>query len=170
MAGQLQPLVEQALRDALESLTEMQAREGEFLRKELVGLVEDARRILHELAEKTPEAARENRQRYCQRLQEALAGTGVKIEEADLVREIAIQVEKADVTEEMGRARSHLEQFSELIESGGRVGRKLDFLTQEMFREANTMAAKVNHSHLARMVMDLKVTVDRLREQTQNIE
>jgi uncharacterized protein (TIGR00255 family) len=94
----------------------------------------------------------------------------VELESKDLAREIGVQIERSDITEEMTRMRGHLVEYRKVVSEGGRVGRRLDFLTQEMFREANTMTSKVARYDLAHKVVDIKVEVDRLREQTQNIE
>jgi len=94
----------------------------------------------------------------------------VELEPKDLAREIGVQVERSDITEELTRMRGHLAEYRKIVSEGGRVGRRLDFLTQEMFREANTMTSKVARYDLSHKVVFIKVEVDRLREQTQNIE
>ncbi len=164
------PLIEGALDDAMVSLRNMREREGGFLRQEVERIMDSAMQKLSELEAGAPATNQQNQKRYREKLQDFLAGTGVEVEESDLVRELAILAEKADTTEELKRLRGHLEQYRDAVRCGGKVGRKLDFLAQEMFREASTMAAKVNHYDLARIVVDLKLDVDRLREQTQNIE
>lgn len=167
---QLLPVIEGAVDDAVASLRAMQAREGDHLRKELGRIVADLGTALTAIEEKLPAIAVENRDRYRARVQELLEGLDVEIEAGELWREAALLAERADVTEEVGRLRGHLEQFARLLGGGGRVGRKLDFLTQEMFREANTMAAKVARADVSEQVVDAKAEVDRLREQIQNIE
>ena len=163
-------LLERAVTKALDDLVAMQVREGENLVEELRGIVRSLEQGLEIVEAGLPAATVKMRERYVNRVQGFLAGTGVELEANDVVREIAILAEKSDITEELGRMRSHAAQFVEVLDAGGRVGRKLDFLTQEMFREANTMGAKVAVSELAHAVMDLKGAVDRLREQVQNLE
>ncbi len=167
---ELLPVIEGAVDDAIAALREMQAREGEHLREELSRITIDLRSSLSKVEEELPAAAEENRDRYRAKVQELLQGLEVEVEAGDLWREVAILAEKADVTEELGRLRGHLEQFSQLLTAGGRVGRRLDFLTQEMFREANTMTAKLNRYELSQEVVAAKAEIDRLREQIQNIE
>ena len=167
---ELLPLIEGALTDAIEDLRAMQAREGEHLRGELGTIVTQLRGSLSQVEGALPEVAKENRDRMRARVEELLEGLDVKIESADLWRESALLAEKADVTEELGRLRGHLDQFDQLITDGGRVGRRLDFLTQEMFREANTMTSKINRYEISQQVVEAKAEIDRLREQTQNIE
>ncbi|MCA8962228.1 MAG: YicC family protein [Planctomycetes bacterium] len=161
---------EAALLEALDALESMQRREGDHLRSELRGILGALQERLDRIEAALPDLAVENRDRYRARLAEFLAGTGVDVSESDVLREVAILAEKADITEEVGRLRGHFDQYREAIEAGGRVGRKLDFITQEMFREANTMVAKVNRYDVAREVVEVKADIDRLREQTQNIE
>ena len=167
---ELLPLIEGALTDAIEDLRAMQAREGEHLRGELGTIVTQLRGSLSQVEGALPEVAKENRDRMRARVEELLEGLDVTIESADLWRESALLAEKADVTEELGRLRGHLDQFDQLITDGGRVGRRLDFLTQEMFREANTMTSKINRYEISQQVVEAKAEIDRLREQTQNIE
>lgn len=162
--------VEQALDAALEGLETMQFREGALLKQELVGLVDTIDDGLMQLAAALPEAARQTQERYVAKIRDLVRESGVDVTPGDLVREVAILAEKSDITEEVSRLRGHVQQFREALDAGGRVGRKLDFLTQEMFREANTMGAKVTSHELARRVMEIKADVDRLREQAQNIE
>ncbi|MFN0057664.1 MAG: YicC/YloC family endoribonuclease [Planctomycetota bacterium] len=166
----LGPIVETAVDDALAQLEAMQTREGEHLAAELGGIIESAATVLSAVERALPELNLKNRERYRARLREFLEGSTVQLGEGDVLREIAILAEKADITEEVGRLRGHLQQYRETLRAAGRVGRKLDFLTQEMLREANTMAAKINDLDVARQVVDLRADIDRLREQSQNIE
>lgn len=168
--AELLAAVDNALTEAIGQLQGMQLREGEHLLAELVRILDLIAGGLASVEAERPGVARENRERYQRRLQEFLQESGVEVQPADLLREVAILAEKADITEETSRLGGHVEQYREAITRGGRVGRKLDFLTQEMLREANTMAAKTNHFQLARLVVELKTEVDRLREQTQNVE
>ena len=169
-AEEVLPVLEQVVDEAVKGLREMQQREGSHLHDELQELLGELDRGLEAVSELLPGVAQGNRERYLARIREFLSGTGVEVESSDLLREVAVLAEKADITEELGRLRGHLEQFRETLTEGNRVGRKLDFLTQEMFREANTMAAKANHHAVARQVVEMKAGIDRLREQTQNIE
>lgn len=168
--GPLERLVEQVLERAVQTLQEMQEREGRHLVGELDRMLIGIETTLAQVAELLPQAGEQNRSRYQKRLADFLSGTGVEVQAAEVLREVAILAEKADVTEEVGRLQGHLKHYRRALRNGGRVGRKLDFLAQELLREANTMAAKVSHLELATLVVELKTDIDRVREQTQNIE
>jgi uncharacterized protein (TIGR00255 family) len=94
----------------------------------------------------------------------------VTVNETDLARELAIYAERSDIREEIERMRSHLNQFETLLDAEGSVGRQLEFLVQEMFRETNTMGSKSADAGLAQLVLDAKAEVDRLKEQVMNVE
>ena len=167
---EVRKLVEQTFDEAVGQLLEMQAREGAHLRDVLSEIIDAVDERLRFLAKQLPDAVQKNRDRYLARIRDFIDASGVDVSHADVVREVAILTEKADVAEEVSRLEGHLAQFRETLAAGGRMGRKLDFLTQEMFRESNTMAAKVNDVELAHVIVDVKADVDRLREQIQNLE
>ena len=99
-----------------------------------------------------------------------LVDPALDVSERDLARELALIADRVDVSEETARLRSHLQQLARVLEKGGSVGRQLDFLTQEFFREANTTGAKCNDAQVAHLVVELKTHIERLREQVQNVE
>ena len=115
-----------------------------------------------------------SRSTTCDRLLERVSGLlaelNVAVERADLAREVAIIAERSDIAEELARLRSHLEQLEEVIVAGDAVGRKLEFLTQELHREANTVGSKAVERSIAARVVDLKTHIERIRELVQNIE
>ena len=118
-----------------------------------------------------PDVTAAYRDRLNERIEKLLAGTGVAVSEDSLAREVAFFAERADVSEEVARLRSHLAQFREALESDEEaVGRRLEFLGQEMLREANTMAAKLPAGDQIRDAMALKGLIDRVREQVRNVE
>jgi uncharacterized protein (TIGR00255 family) len=94
----------------------------------------------------------------------------LKVDERDLIKEVAVFAERADISEEIQRLTSHLEAFETACRTGEHPGRKLDFITQEMLREANTIASKANDADIGRRVVDIKGAIDRLKEQVQNVE
>ena len=143
---EVRKLVEQTFDEAVGQLLEMQAREGAHLRDVLSEIIDAVDERLRFLAKQLPDAVQKNRDRYLARIRDFIDASGVDVSHADVVREVAILTEKADVAEEVSRLEGHLAQFRETLAAGGRMGRKLDFLTQEMFREANTVAtdARVN--------------------------
>ena len=99
-----------------------------------------------------------------------LAEHELKVGPADIVREVGIFAERGDIAEETVRLRSHLEQFDQIMTSGESVGRKLEFVTQEMFRETNTIGSKANDAEIARHVVEIKASIERMREMIQNVE
>ncbi|MEE2883024.1 MAG: YicC/YloC family endoribonuclease [Planctomycetota bacterium] len=159
-----------ALEEAVETLRQMQESEGERLREEFNRILSCVEKGITELEEALPDAMQWLGQRFKERIRQWVEPTGVDLDTQDLAREIGIQAERSDITEELARLRGHLVEYRKVISEGGRAGRRLDFLTQEMFREANTMASKLPRHDLAHTVVEIKVQVDRLREQTQNIE
>ena len=110
------------------------------------------------------------RQRVQQRVDSMLAEANLKLDEDQLAREVAIFAERCDVNEEVSRLESHLEQFSTICSSDEQAGRRLDFLTQEMLREANTIGSKANDADISQHIVEIKVAIDRLKEQIQNVE
>jgi uncharacterized protein (TIGR00255 family) len=114
--------------------------------------------------------AKENVARLEDRIARLLDGRGAEIDEKDLIRELAIISERSDVTEEVTRLASHLDQYAGALGSREEVGRRLEFLIQEMQREANTIGAKSADVQMSHLCVELKVELDRLKEQVQNVE
>lgn len=157
-----------AIDRALDHLVAMREREGEALRADLearLGLVEAHRERLTKVA---PEAVREQQERILQRVEE-LAG-GVALDPQRLAQEVALLAERSDIAEELTRLGSHVEQFRRLMDAPDPAGRRLDFLVQELNREANTIASKASWSGAAEITVELKAEIERIREQIQNVE
>lgn len=157
-----------ALDEALEHLVAMREREGESLRADL-----DARLRLVEghrarLAAAAPEAVREQQERIVQRVSE-LAGN-VTLDPQRLAQEVALLAERSDIAEELTRLESHVQQFRGLMDAPDPAGRRLDFLVQELNREANTIASKASWTGAAEITVELKAEIERIREQVQNVE
>jgi uncharacterized protein (TIGR00255 family) len=161
-------LLSQAINLALEDLEAMRRAEGATLEKELrdnlLTIGAEAARISL-LAAQQPEIWRD---RLAARLKELLADTA--LDETRLAQEVALLAEKRDLTEELARLNSHIQKFQEVMEGGGPVGRKLEFLLQEMLREANTIGSKGGDLVMVQAVLEIKAALERLREQVQNIE
>jgi uncharacterized protein (TIGR00255 family) len=119
---------------------------------------------------RVPAVIEEYRERLRERVTALLEGVEIALDDQVLAREVAFAAERSDINEEIARLRSHVGQFRELLVESGPGGRKLEFITQEMYREVNTMGAKSNDSEISRLVVSVKVGVDRLREQSQNVE
>lgn len=160
--------VQRVVRYALAALEEMRATEGAALEKDLRKNAVALERIVGRIEKRMPKVVRGHHRTLQKRLSELLDGRAVP--EADLARELALIADKADVTEETSRLRSHLEQLDAVLEKGGCVGRQLDFLVQELFREVNTIGSKCSDADVAHWVVDAKTRVERLREQVQNVE
>ena len=158
----------QVVGHALEGYDAMRSREGEALKADLTGRGNTIRSLVSQVEEGNPQTVADYRTRLYQKLQEVLANTA--IDESRILTEAAIFADKVAVDEETVRLRSHLEQMDSMLSTGGPIGRKLDFLLQEMNREANTIGSKCTDLRLARVVVDIKAELEKIREQTQNIE
>ena len=158
-------LLRPAVAAALKELTAMRAREGAALAADL-----EARRVhLGEMAASLRARAATLPEKFAQRLQERLAGQ-TAIEPARLAQEVALMAERLDVTEELVRLETHLGHLGEILKGKGAVGRKLDFVVQEIGRELNTVASKAQDAEMAAVVIDAKAELEKLREQAQNVE
>lgn len=163
------PAVEASLRDALTQLVRMRVQEGDNLRQDLwtrLGLMRRAAVLVRELAPGVAE-------NYRRQLHERIAAAGITLTEEDrerLLKEVALFADRSDITEELTRLESHFGQFEACLTQTEPVGRTLDFLAQEMNREINTIGSKANDAAIAREVVTLKAELERIREQSQNIE
>lgn len=155
---------------ALDALTAMRREEGAALQRELEQLCGAIRDKLREVAARAPLVVEEYHVRLRARVAALMKESGLELEAEGLMREVAIYAERCDINEELSRLGSHLDQFSELCRRDDQVGRTMDFLTQELLREANTIASKSNDALIARNIVDVKGLIDRLREQVQNVE
>jgi uncharacterized protein (TIGR00255 family) len=162
------PLLEAVARAADGALA-MRAAEGGALARELSARLATVNALVAELGGRAGEVQRAVRERLRVRAEQLRGETGL-LDEARLYQEVALAAERLDVAEELARLASHVEQFGAALASDEPVGRKLDFLTQELAREANTLGAKAGDAPLAQRVVDLKAEIDRIREQVQNIE
>jgi uncharacterized protein (TIGR00255 family) len=162
-------LLEEVSRKTVGDLVGMRALEGESLAKDLRARVNTLRGYVSAVEGRAPERVAESKERLRSRVTELLKGEA-KVDEERLILEAAFLAERMDCTEECVRLGSHLDQLEELLEGGGAVGRKLNFLAQELNREANTIGSKANDVSIAREVIQLKDEIEIVREQIQNIE
>lgn len=153
---------------ALDALVAMREREGEALQRDLEARVATLHRLHGELERQAPRGIQERQGRMEARIQEL--NRDAAVEPQRLAQEVAILAERADISEELTRLHAHLGHFSTLLESDEPVGRRLDFLVQEMNREANTIASKATWLESAELVVDLKAEIEKIREQIQNVE
>jgi len=163
-------IVRQMVTDALDQLLEMRRREGQALHDDLVRLCDATRQLVQEIDERAPLVIDEYHQRLASRVERLLANATVELDRDAIAREVALYAERSDISEEMVRLRAHLDHFAEVCGGSSAAGRKLDFLAQEMLREANTIGSKSNDAWIARGVVELKATIDRIKEQVQNVE
>jgi len=164
------PLIRSVLEEALSNLADMRQQEGARLADDLRVNLAAIAAELEQVATRAPLVTDAYRARLQDRLAAILASSGVDVGPADVLKEAGIFAERSDISEEVVRLRSHLEQFATILEDADSVGRKLDFLTQEMFREANTIGSKANDLAIARHVIDVKTAIERIREMVQNVE
>lgn len=161
-------LLEKALEEALTILQEMRTQEGASLRGDLLGKSREIQEKVHSIATKDKDVVPLYKARLMERLQTLL--DNVPVDEQRIAMEIAIYTDKAGIDEEITRLRSHMRQFEAFLDQEEAVGRKLDFLAQEMNREANTMASKSVDITITNLVLEIKNDIEKIREQIQNIE
>jgi len=167
-ADQFWPVLESAARQAIAGLVQMRRSEGESLAADMLGRIDVISREVGAVRGRSPVVVEEYRQRLHERIQELL-GDGT-LDQERLEAEVVYFAERSDVTEELVRLESHLTQFSEATKKGGSVGRKLNFIIQELHREINTVGSKSQDSEIGRSVVEVKSQIEKLREQVQNIE
>ncbi|HEY4102561.1 MAG TPA: YicC/YloC family endoribonuclease [Polyangiaceae bacterium] len=155
---------------ALRRLDEMRRREGDALARELRARLDSARRLRATISSRGGELLEGYRGRLRDRLERLLTESGLQLDSARLEAEIVILADRSDVTEELVRLDSHFDQFQKLLEADGPVGRRLDFLLQEIGRESNTIGAKSQDAPIAHLVVEMKAELERIREQVQNVE
>jgi uncharacterized protein (TIGR00255 family) len=163
----LEDIVLTGIEEAVVLLKEMRTAEGEELKKDITGNLYQLETSVIELRKYAPLVVQGYKERLTKRMQEFLNG---QYDEARILTEVAIFADKADINEEMTRLCSHIQQFLQTLEDQEPIGRKLDFLVQEMNREVNTIGSKANDSNIAKMVVEMKSLLEKLKEQIQNIE
>ncbi|HLA05331.1 MAG TPA: YicC/YloC family endoribonuclease [Syntrophales bacterium] len=161
-------LLEVVLDEAVVALTVMREKEGDVLCRDLRDRAATVARLLDVVGNRGPQALTAYQKRLRERIRE-LRGD-MEIDESRLMQEIAIMAEKSDIMEEIVRLRSHIDQFNDMLQSDQAVGRKVDFLIQEMGREVNTIGSKSGDAETSRHVIEIKSELARIREQVQNIE
>lgn len=161
-------IVAEALTTALRAFAAMRAKEGEALLVDFIKRGEILHRHVEAIAVRAPAVPKNYREQLLKRLRDA--GLELDLNDERVLREIALFADRCDVTEEITRLRSHFEQFTALLRSEGEIGRKAEFLLQEIGREVNTIGSKANDLTIARAVIELKNELERIREQMANVE
>ena len=157
---------------ACDGLLAMRQREGTALRTDLLAQRDVMAEQLKTVHAMSPKVVQDYELRLKTRLDAMLKDAGLKVNPGDLIREIAVYAEKSDISEEITRLSGHIEQYTQMVtaDDAKPIGRTLDFLTQEMLREANTMASKSGNTDISRAIVEIKGAIDRIKEQVQNIE
>src|SRR5256885_1861361 len=162
------PAVESALGAALGDLIKMREREGKHLAKDLIRRLKAMRKQLKEIRSLHPDVVKKYRAALLERIQKA--GVPISSDDERLIKEITFFADRADVSEELTRVESHLAQFAHHLRRHESVGRTLEFITQEIFRELNTLGAKANDAAISQRVVICKAELEKIREQIQNLE
>ena len=164
------PVVQAALQAALENLARMRTEEGRAMAADLTANCRAVLASLDQIEHRAPLVVEDYRNRLFDRLKRTLAQLDVTLQANDIIKEVGLFADRSDISEEIVRLRSHIEQFLNTMELPDSAGRKLDFLTQEMFREANTIGSKANDVEIAKHVIEIKTAIERIREMIQNVE
>lgn len=168
--AQLWPKLSTAIEAAIANLMTMRETEGTNIEQDLLERVDKLYTYIAAVEERAPQILTEYREKLLLRMRELLAAVGSAPDETRLLQETALFADRTNFTEEIVRLKSHLAQFQATVKSSDAVGRKLDFIVQEINRETNTIASKANDSTIANVVVEIKSEIEKVREQIQNIE
>lgn len=164
----LEQLIRDTAKDALSSMNAMREKEGEKLKTDVLGRIETMRGYLEQIAERAPIVVKNYRDKLQARITDAL--NSVEVDEARLINEVAFFTDKANIDEEITRLRSHFAQGTDIMTKETLVGRKMDFLVQELNRETNTICSKSNDIEITNTALLMKSEIEKIREQIQNLE
>ena len=168
--ARIKAFVLQLTGEALSKVKRMREAEGVFLETDLKKHCDAIREELETVRRCSGSVTHDYAKKLRKRVDELLAEAKLKLDEETLAREVAILADRSDISEEITRLDAHLQQFAQICRTDGQAGRRLDFLSQEMLREANTVASKAGDAEIARAVVDIKCLIERLKEQIQNVE
>lgn len=166
----VQTLSNAALQQALGQFNAMRETEGNAIEAVFNQQLDSLKMIVEQINDRSPVVVTNYQERLTDKINKLLETHDVTLNEGDLAREIGLYADRCDITEEVVRLNSHLEQFRTVMQSATSQGRKLDFITQELFREVNTIGSKANDTTIANSVVEAKTIIERIREQVQNIE
>jgi len=173
MAEHIKDTVLNITQEAIDKLKQMRAAEGSFLEADLKNHCQAIRQDLERICARSDDVLQEYAKRLKKRVDGLLAEAKIKLDEETLAREVAILADKSDISEEIARLSSHLARFAESCQTNppdAGAGRRLDFISQEMLREANTIASKASDAEIIHHVVDIKCRIERIKEQAQNVE
>ena len=164
------PAIESTIEEALGQLSEMRKAEGESMETDLLRNCAAIEKELETVETLAPQVAKQYQARLVEKLNQMLPETGMEFDSRDVIKEVGVFADRSDISEETVRLRTHIEQFRKVVQGSESQGRRLDFLTQEMFRETNTIGSKANDAQIAQNVVEMKTAIERIREMVQNIE
>ena len=164
------PLVQELTEQAIAKLITMRQREGQGLFSDLMKHTGEISSHLKQIQTHAPFVIDEYHKKLAARVHQLLSKAELQVNQVDLLKEVAVFAERADISEEIQRLTSHLNAFEHACRTDAHAGRKLDFITQEMLREANTIGSKANDAEIASHIVEIKGAIDRLKEQVQNVE
>ena len=170
VAEQVRRKVLSITQQAVEQLEQMRAAEGAALAADLDASCQAMKQDIERIRARGVTVLQEYAKKLRKRIDELLAGAKLQLDDQTLAREVAIFADRSDISEEITRLDSHLQQFDRSCQADGQAGRRLDFLSQEMLREANTIASKASDTEIIHWVVDIKCWIDRIKEQVQNVE
>ncbi|HEY8665735.1 MAG TPA: YicC/YloC family endoribonuclease [Tepidisphaeraceae bacterium] len=164
------PTIRELTDKAIVKLIQMREREGKSLFADLMKHAGIIASNLKSISARAPFVIEDYHRKLMQRVNQLMSKAELQVNQSDLLKEVAVFAERADISEEIQRLTSHLDAFEHACRAGEHAGRKLDFITQEMLREANTIASKANDALIASHIVEIKGAIDRLKEQVQNVE
>ncbi|MHC4607419.1 MAG: YicC/YloC family endoribonuclease [Planctomycetota bacterium] len=169
-AARLWPRVRALIRKALEDHRRMRVREGKGIHRDISRRLKRIEDLTVRIRKFSASVPAHYQKRLLDRVNQLTAQHGPQVARADVAREVAVYADRCDISEELQRIRSHCRQFRKILGRPGQIGRKLDFLTQEMAREANTLAAKGGDSRISALAVEIKAEIEKIREQSENVE
>ena len=169
-AEELWPKVKKLLVKALDQLVETREREGAKISDALQGHLQTIEARLGKVQSRVPQVVDAYQKRLDDRIQQLLTQRGLEAAKMDIVKEVAIHADRCDTSEEIQRLRAHIGEFRKIVGQKGQVGRRLDFMTQEMGRETNTIASKANDGEIAASAVEMKAELEKIKEQVENVE
>lgn len=164
------PTLESALRETLDHFQDFRRTEGESMLQDLKLQCDSIEHQVADVEKHAPVVVSEYREKLLERVRKAIQDTEVPLADKDVIREVAMFADRCDINEEITRLRSHIQQFHRFLDDKTSMGRKLEFLGQEMFREINTIGSKANNVTIAHNVVEMKAAIERIREILQNVE
>lgn len=167
---ELWPKVKKLLPKALDQLVATREREGEKIAGAFRNHLESIEARLARVQSRVPAVVESYQKRLDDRIQQLLTQRGLEAAKLDIVKEVAIHADRCDTSEEIQRLRAHIGEFRKIVAQKGQLGRRLDFLTQEMGRETNTIASKANDGEIAASAVDMKAELEKIKEQVENVE